>query len=64
MTEHYTRGTESVTRWCNRCGRMTQHQVSAWRVGRCTEHDAPSETKVQRKRRLAREREAENPRLF
>lgn len=40
MTEHYTKNTESVTHWCNRCGRPTDHKVSAGRLGRCMEHES------------------------
>ncbi len=49
MTEHYTTNTESATRWCNHCGRFTQYSVTAGRLGRCTEHDAPAYTKKQLK---------------
>lgn len=54
MTEHYTRNTESVTKWCNKCGRPTQFAVSCGRVGRCTEHEPPAETAKERKRREKR----------
>lgn len=64
MTEHYTRNTESVTRWCGRCCRATQHAVSAGRVGRCIEHQAQQETKAQTKRRDKAERARQNPTLF
>ena len=57
MAEHYTANTESVTRWCNRCNRPTQHTVSGGRVGRCLEHDAPQFSKKQAL--AAREREPE-----
>lgn len=50
MAEHYTSGTESVTRWCNHCARLTQHRVSAGRVGQCMEHHAPQMTRAQQKR--------------
>ena len=40
MSEHYTKNTESVTHWCNRCGRMTDHRVSAGRLGLCMEHES------------------------
>lgn len=56
MAEHYTANTESVTRWCNQCGRFTQHDVSGGRAGRCLEHDAPQFSKKQEKERVARER--------
>lgn len=59
--EHYTRSTESVTKWCNRCARDTQHAVSAGRVGRCMEHDAPEFTKKQLRERERRETEKQNP---
>lgn len=50
MTEHYTSNTESVTRWCNHCNRVTDHRVSAGRVGRCMEHESPAVTRAQQKR--------------
>lgn len=53
--EHYPRGTESVLKWCNRCGRLTKHRVDDVRAGRCLEHDAPAESKKQRAARLKRE---------
>jgi hypothetical protein len=67
MTEHYTRNTESVTKWCNRCGKRTQHQVSDGRVGRCMEHTVggPDGLSVkQRQAKAKRERERQNPTLF
>ena len=64
MAEHYTSNTESVTRWCNHCGRPTQHTVSGGRVGRCLEHDAPTLSKAQRNRREKADAEKKNPRLF
>ena len=38
MTEHYTRRTESVTAWCNKCQRTTEHRVDSGRKGPCLEH--------------------------
>ena len=35
MPEHYTRNTLEATKWCNRCGRPTQHAVSAGRIAHC-----------------------------
>ncbi len=64
MAEHYTSNTESVTRWCNHCGKPTQHSVSGGRVGRCMEHDAPALSKAQEKRREKRERQTPEPGLF
>lgn len=64
MAEHYMRGTESVTAWCNRCNRGTQHAVSDGRRGRCLEHQTEGESKKQRAAREKREREAKAPRLF
>lgn len=37
MSEHYTRNTVSVSAYCKKCNRMTQHQVSGRRKGPCTE---------------------------
>ena len=64
MTEHYTRNTESVLKFCTTCGRLTKHAVTDVRAGRCMEHQAPAETDRQRRAREKREREARNPRLF
>lgn len=41
MGEHYTRNTESVTAWCNKCQRVTEHRVDGVRKGPCLEHHAP-----------------------
>jgi hypothetical protein len=68
MTEHYTANTESVSKWCNHCGRNTQHGVSAGRVGRCLEHDAPKYSKRQLENQKKAEKKAanerQNPGLF
>ena len=64
MSHHYTRGTESVTRWCNTCSRRTQFAVSAGRLGRCTEHDAPELTQEQKRRREREAQRRQNPSLF
>jgi hypothetical protein len=37
MSEHYTRNTTGVLRFCNRCGKLTMHKVSGKKVGLCTE---------------------------
>jgi hypothetical protein len=39
--EHYTRNTESVTAWCLKCHRNTQHRVDNGRKGPCLEHETP-----------------------
>ena len=62
--EHYTRNTESVLKWCNTCNRLTVHPTSGGRVGRCSEHEPPRETKAQQKAREKREAENANPKLF
>ncbi len=64
MPHHYTRDTESDTKWCNRCSRHTQHAVSDGRIGRCMEHQAEGESKKQIEARKKREEEAKNPKLF
>src|SRR6185437_3042630 len=50
VTEHYTRNTESVLKWCNKCARLTVHKVSDGRAGRCSEHHA-EDTQAQQKAR-------------
>jgi len=64
MAEHYTRNTESILKWCDVCRRLTKHSVSSGRLGRCTEHEAPAETKRQKAAREKREREARQPSMF
>jgi hypothetical protein len=68
MAEHYTRNTESVTRWCNTCQRDTQHSVSSGRVGRCLEHEVASNSEGYSQKQLRdrerRERERRQPELF
>ncbi len=64
MAWHYTQGTESVTKWCNRCSRHTQHAVSGNRVGRCLEHSAPELTHAQQKSRARQDHQRKNPSLF
>ena len=56
MSEHYPRGTESVTKWCERCNRETQHAVSAGRLGRCMEHESQHLTKQQQRREREKEK--------
>lgn len=55
MSEHFTRTTESVTRWCNKCGRPTQFAVSNGRLGRCIEHEAGPESETKKSARRAAE---------
>lgn len=42
MIEHYTKGTISVRKWCNTCGKETEHSVSDGRLGRCVEDHHPT----------------------
>jgi ribosomal protein L44E len=62
VAEHYTRNTESVTKWCGICQRFTTHPVSGNRAGRCSEHNAPELSKAQQRQK--EKREAESLRLF
>jgi hypothetical protein len=64
MAEHYPRGTESVLKWCDTCGRLTKHRVDDVRAGRCMEHETPTESKKQKTAREKRERQAREPKLF
>jgi hypothetical protein len=64
MAHHYTKNTESDTKWCNVCMNLTQHKVSDGRIGRCMEHEQPAESARQKKEREKRDSEALNPRLF
>lgn len=72
MTEHFTEATESVTKWCDTCLRVTEHAVSGKRLGRCKEHAAGDPASGMSKKQIAaRERRAReqkekerNPPLF
>ncbi len=64
MSEHYTRNTESVLAWCNRCSRLTMHAVSAGRRGHCTEHERPPATRKKESARERRAREKRQLKLF
>jgi hypothetical protein len=64
LPHHYTRDTESDTKWCNHCSRHTQHVVSNGRIGRCMEHQVSGESKKQIEARKKRADEAKNPKLF
>lgn len=35
MSQHYTRNTSGVLKYCNRCGKNTMHKVSGKRIGLC-----------------------------
>ena len=37
MPHHFTKNTESVSRFCNTCRRVTMWSVSDGRLGRCQE---------------------------
>jgi len=37
MAEHYTRSSISVTAYCNKCQRTTQHRIADRRKGPCLE---------------------------
>jgi ribosomal protein L44E len=58
-TEHYTKNTVAIRKYCPTCNRMTMHSVSGKRVGHCLEHEAQSMTKKQKKR-LREQEDAEN----
>lgn len=66
MSEHNTRRTISVTRWCNKCQRLTTHQptFTSGSKGRCLEHEATLLSNRQIKQRRRRQSEEQNPRLF
>ena len=46
MSEHYTKGTISVRKWCTTCGRETEHSVSDGRLGRCVNDHHPPKPEV------------------
>jgi hypothetical protein len=35
MAEHYTKNTVSVTVWCSKCRKFTEHRVDAGQRGPC-----------------------------
>ena len=37
MTQHYPRSTVSVSHFCRKCGKYTQHTVGDARIGNCLE---------------------------
>jgi ribosomal protein L44E len=37
MTQHYTRNTVSVSAYCSKCAKNTQHRVDGVRKGPCLE---------------------------
>ena len=51
MAEHYTRNTVSVSSWCPKCAKQTQHRIDDRRKGPCLECIA----------RLERERQSKPP---
>jgi hypothetical protein len=63
MTEHYTRNTESVTAWCNKCQRETRHIVSSGRRGHCLEHERSGKSKRQEREERKRREAEQNPPL-
>lgn len=68
MPHHYTKNTLECTVWCKPCGRPTQHRVDGGRQGPCLEHVAKTDkdglSKKQKKARVEREKERQNPTLF
>ena len=62
--KHETRNTVSVLKWCNACGRSTQHACSDRRVGRCMEHAPEGLSKKQEAARKEREDAERSPRLL
>jgi len=65
MAEHYTRNTEEVVHWCNKCWRHTRHRVSAGRLAECLEHERSEPLTVKQRAALERRaRERQNPKLF
>ena len=64
MSEHYTKTTDEAQAWCNHCGRVTKHRVSAGRLAHCLEHEAPHLSQRQIRDRDRRARAEQQPRLF
>lgn len=38
MSEHFTRNTTAIMKYCNRCGKNTMHKVSGKKLGLCMEN--------------------------
>lgn len=64
MSEHYTKNTRAVSKFCLTCGKMTMHRVDFKRVGSCMEHQATGMSKAQEKRLKEQQEREENPTLF
>ena len=37
MSEHYSGGTVSASKFCSKCGKSTQHRIDNHRIGPCLE---------------------------
>lgn len=61
MSEHYTRNTSGVLKFCNRCNKMTLHKVSNKRIGLCMETHVTGKSEKQKKQD---EKPEEEPTLF
>lgn len=67
--KHETRNTLETTKWCNTCGRRTQHRVDDRRVGPCLEHaakgaDDEGYSRRQLSEREKRKQEEQQPKLL
>jgi hypothetical protein len=49
MAKHYSSNTVSVSHWCNKCSKHTQHRIDNHRLGPCLECVARLEQMRQRK---------------
>jgi hypothetical protein len=63
MTEHFTRSTVSVSLWCPKCQKQTQHRIDDRRKGPCLECIARL-TVEHAELELERRREARQGELF
>ena len=68
MPEHYQKWVFETLAYCNTCRRITKHAVSGGRLAHCLEHgpkvNARGESKVQTRRREAKEKAKQNLTLF
>lgn len=68
MPCHYQLWVVETIHWCARCGRETRHKVSSGHLAHCLEHEHKvndkGESKAQEVKRLKREKEENNPKLF
>lgn len=64
MSEHHSKSTTGVLKFCNTCNRKTMHSVSGKREGHCTEHEPNLLTNAQERQKSKGEEYDRNLGLF